>query len=153
MEKRMDQEIMKIFIGTTQGNGKMIKEMGQGKRSLKTNRKNTLVILLKINIMGKVNSQQSNSLMKVNLKMDFLKVMVKLDLIMEKCSKVHLKKEKSILEGILILIVVSMMECLKIMYLMELASSFGLMASFIEDNGNQVFSRGLEFKCIKMEKR
>lgn len=141
MEKRMVLEIMKIFIVTIQGNGKMTNEMEQEKRNLKINQKNMLVILLKINTMEKENLQHSNQLMKVNLKMGFLKVMAKLDLTMDKFLKAHSKRVKNILEGILILMVATMMGCLEIVCLMELESSFGLMDFSTEGNGSQVCNK------------
>lgn len=153
MEKLTVQEIMKIFIDIIQDNGKMIKEMVQDKNNLKINPKNILVILFKINIMEKVNLQHNNSHIKANLKMDFSKVMAKSNIIMEKSFKALSKKDKNILEDILILIVASMMVCLKIVSLMELVNSFGLMVCFIEDNGNLVFNKELEFKSIKMENK
>lgn len=51
----MGREIMKTIIDTIQENGRMIKEMVQGKKSLKINRESTLEILLMTNTMGEEN--------------------------------------------------------------------------------------------------
>ena len=53
--EQMGQEIMKIIIDFTVGNGKMIKEMAQGNNNLRIKWGNMLEHLWMINIMGEEN--------------------------------------------------------------------------------------------------
>lgn len=125
--EQMDQELMKTIIGIIQDNGKMIKEMGSDKSSLKIRQKNLLVVLLMINIMVEADWQLNSTYIKESLKKVYLMDKVVLNIIMIRYSRVLFLMVSNIWDDIHILMEVIMMECIKIMSQMEQDNSFGQM--------------------------
>ena len=124
----MDLEIIRICINHIQDSGKTTKEMEQELNSIKTNQKNIQAHLLIINIMGKASLLQSSMLMKDNLRMDYLVVMAKLNILMGRISQELSKTDRKKQEDIHIQMEAITMECSNKIFQMAQGSFTGLMA-------------------------
>lgn len=124
----MDLEIIRICINHIQDSGKTTKEMEQELNSIKTNQKNIQAHLLIINIMGRASLLQSSMLMRDNLRMDYLVVMAKLNILMGRISQELSKTDRKKQEDIHIQMEAITMECSNKIFQMAQGSFTGLMA-------------------------